>query len=131
MSYSFFSSIEGFCVIIKEFGLTGEQEGSFSTIKETTKLMCNGHANHMIQKSLLRIQAENLMSKCFMQQSHLTETVKNDLIFNMTAEARSKTLPNMSKPSLFSSTLKETTEQKRHFQRGKKLNQLKSDNTKR
>ena len=92
---------------MKKLGLTGEQKGEFNTIKETTQLMCNGHANHVIQNSLLRIQAENLMperpnkqrsalSKCFMQQSHLTETVKNDLIFNMTPETRSKSFPYMS-----------------------------------
>ena len=125
-------------MIIKKFGLTGEQEGEFSIIKEITKLMCNGHANHMIQNSIVRIQAENLMpekpnkqspalSKCFMQQSHLTETVEKDLILNMTPETRSKTFPDMSKPSLFSPTPKETTEPKRHIQRGK-LNKLKSDN---
>ena len=124
MSYSFLSSIEGFCVIIKEFGLTGEQEGSFSTIKETTKLMCNGHANHMIQKSLLRIQAENLMSKCFTEQFHLTETVKNDLIFNMTAEARSKTLPNMSNLHCLAPHSKKPLSQK-HTSRGEKIKPIK------
>ena len=46
---------------MKKFGLTGEQEGEFSTIKELTKLVSYGHANHMIQNSLLRIQEENLM----------------------------------------------------------------------
>ena len=46
---------------MKKFGLTGELEGEFSTINEITKLMSNGHANHMIQNSLLGIQAENLM----------------------------------------------------------------------
>ena len=46
---------------MKKFGLTGEQEEEFSMTKEITKLMCNGHANHMIQNSPLRIQAESLM----------------------------------------------------------------------
>ena len=88
---------------MKKFGSIGEQEGELSMIKEITKLICNGHANHLIQNSLVRIQAETLMSekpnkqlpalsKCFMQQSYLTETVKNDLILNMTPETRSKTL---------------------------------------
>ena len=113
---------------MKKFGLTGEQEGEFSMIKEIAKLICNGHANHMKQNSVVRIQAENLMpekpnkqlpalSKCFMQQSHLSETVKKDLILNMTPETRSKTFPNLSKSSLFSPTPKETTEPKRHIQR--------------
>ena len=34
----------------------------FVTIKEITKPMSNGHANHIILNSLLRIQAENLIS---------------------------------------------------------------------
>ena len=46
---------------MKKFELTGEHEGEFSTIKKIAKLMSDGHANHMIQYSLLRIQAENLM----------------------------------------------------------------------
>ena len=53
----------------------------FSTIKEITKHMSNGYANHIILNSLLRIQAENLMSKkpnkliskCYMQQTNVTE----------------------------------------------------------
>ena len=49
-----------------------------------------------------------------MQQSHLTETVNS-----MTPETRSKTFPDVSKPSLFSSTPKKTTERKGHIQRGK------------
>ena len=104
--------------------------------------MCNIHGNHMIQNSLVRIQAENLipekpnkqspahaLSKCLKQQSHLTETVKNDLILNMTPQTRTKTFPNMSKPSLSSPIPKETTESKRHILRGK-LNKLKSDHIK-
>ena len=46
---------------MKKFGLTGKQEREFSTIKEITELMPNGHTDHMIQNSPLRIQAENLM----------------------------------------------------------------------
>ena len=41
---------------MKKFGSTGEQEGEFSTIKEITKLMCNGHANHMIQTVILEFK---------------------------------------------------------------------------
>ena len=60
-----------------------------------------------------------------MQQSHLTETVKNDLILNMTPElVLSKTFPNMSKPSLFSPTPKETTEPK-DTSREEKIKQIK------
>ena len=62
-----------------------------------------------------------------MQQSYLTETVKNDLVLNMTPETRSKTLPSMSKPSLFSPTPKETTEPKKTHPEGENLNKLKSD----
>ena len=40
---------------MNKFGLTGEQEREFSTIKEIVKLMSNGHASHMIENSLLRI----------------------------------------------------------------------------
>ena len=32
---------------MKKFGFKGEQEREFSTIKEITKLMSNGHAKHM------------------------------------------------------------------------------------
>ena len=46
---------------MKKFGLRGEQEGEFSTIKEITKLVSNGHPDLMIQNSLLRIEADNLM----------------------------------------------------------------------
>ena len=46
---------------MKKFWLT--KEGEFSTIKEITKQMSNGHANHLVQNSLLRIQVENLMPK--------------------------------------------------------------------
>ena len=46
---------------MKKFGLTGEQEEEFSMTKEITKLVWNGHANHMIQNSLLRIQIENFV----------------------------------------------------------------------
>ena len=42
---------------------TEEQEREFSTIKEITKRTSNGHASHIIPNSLLRIQAENLMSE--------------------------------------------------------------------
>ena len=45
MSYSFFSSIDGVCVIMEKFGFTGEQEREFSTMKEIKKLMYNGHAD--------------------------------------------------------------------------------------
>ena len=46
---------------MQKFGLRVEHEGEFSMIKEITKLMSDGHANHMTQNSLLRIQAENLL----------------------------------------------------------------------
>ena len=39
---------------------TEEQERAFNTIKEITKRTSNGHANHIIPNSLLRIQAENM-----------------------------------------------------------------------
>ena len=42
---------------------TEEQEREFSTIKEITKRTSNGHANHVIPDSLLRIQAENMTSE--------------------------------------------------------------------
>ena len=42
---------------------TEEQEREFSTIKEITKRTSNGHANHIIPNSLLRIQAENMTSQ--------------------------------------------------------------------
>ena len=81
---------------MKKFGVFiggggGGQERKFSAIKVIAYVQwsCKSHN----PKSLLRIQAENLMSEkpkytvtCFMQQSHLTETVKNDLILNMTPE---------------------------------------------
>ena len=60
-------------------------QGKFSAVKEVTKHRSNGHANHIILNSLLRIQAENLMSekpsrqisKCSMQQTNVTEGTGN------------------------------------------------------
>ena len=51
---------------MKKCKLTGEEEGELNLVKEITELKCNGHANHMIQNSLLS-------RKFVMQQSHLTE----------------------------------------------------------
>ena len=45
---------------MKKSGSTGEEEREFSMIKET-KVTGSGHANHMIQNSFIRIQAENLI----------------------------------------------------------------------
>ena len=59
-----------------------------------------------------------------MQQSYLTETVKNAHTLNMTPETRSKTFPNMSKPSLFNPHPKKPQNQK-DTSRGEKLNKLK------
>ena len=53
-------------------------------VKEITKPMSNGHANHIIFDSLFRIEAENLMSgkpnkqgpvisNCSVQQTNVTE----------------------------------------------------------
>ena len=63
-------------------------EGEFSTIKEITKPMSDGHATHMILNSLLRIQAANMISekpnkqepvisRCSMQQTNVTEGTGN------------------------------------------------------
>ena len=40
---------------------TVEQERAFDTIKEITKRTSNGHSNHIIPNSLLRMQAENMI----------------------------------------------------------------------
>ena len=64
------------------------------------------------------------LSRCFMQQSYLTETVKNDFILNMTLETRSKTFANMSKSSLFSPTPKKPLNQ-RNTSRREKIKQIK------
>ena len=62
-------------------------------------------ANHNIKNSVLRNQAENLMlekpnkqgpvlSKCSVQQFHVTGIVTDDSKLNMIPETRSKTFTN-------------------------------------
>ena len=103
ISHSFLPSIDG--IINVGVLVYREPEGEFSTIKEIIKHMSNGHANYKIQNSVLRNQVENLMlekpnkqgpvlSKCSVQQFHVTVIVTDDPTLNMIPETRSKTFPD-------------------------------------
>ena len=61
-------------------------QGEFDAIKEITKRMSNGQENHIILNSLLRVDAENVMSekpnkqapvisKCSMQQTNVWQVL--------------------------------------------------------
>ena len=102
MFYSSFPVLMGLCNYVATWVNRGARtQGKFSTIKEITKYISNGHANDIpvILNSLLRIQAENLMSdkpnkqrpvisKCSTQQTNVTagtgnqtETEKQGCVF--------------------------------------------------